>query len=323
MSNGTDTPAAGSLVADQPHPTNLQAHDSVAENPPPQIARPSAVKREWVGSKEEQKAKRDRTKLAFVTIVAFCVGIPLFIIGWNSNGVLQYLGFIGIAFVATGLGSLFTFPFTVSKEKQKFDEKSELLKLAANVSSAVERVDDQLTLPTLIRLNRAEMAEYHAIVKAQAQRAFRHSQASMIAGLVILLAGAVTVVVPEVPNQAKYAVAALTALGTAIAGFITRTFLRSHEMGVSQLNRFFRQPLVSSYLLTAERVALQLGGESMNICLQKIVQQAINTADSAESDLGGPATYSSHPRFARRKGKTSKSADSADAGQSTGLNPVG
>ena len=148
---------------------------------------------------------------------------------WDRSPILAF----GCVIICIGVFCIFTAVVIEFNAKKKFDQKTEELEAKANVASAVsdvDDVDDKVPLSALIKLNRAEMAEYHALVKAQAHRAFQHCQLSMAAGFAILLAGAVTVALPAVPNHAKYAVAALAAVGAAISGYITRTFLRNHEL---------------------------------------------------------------------------------------------
>jgi hypothetical protein len=112
---------------------------------------------------------------------------------------LSIFVFVGSFIICIGLGCLFTAAVIATSEKRKYDQKTESLELKADVSSAIQNVDEAPTLAQLIKLNRAEMAEYHEIVKAQAHRAFQHCQMSMAAGFVILLTGAVTVALPGVP----------------------------------------------------------------------------------------------------------------------------
>lgn len=52
--------------------------------------------------------------------------------------------------------------------------------------------------------------------------------------------------------------ATVSAIGAALSAFITKTFLDVHKLSLSQLNRYFRQPVLNSHVLTAQRLADQL-----------------------------------------------------------------
>jgi hypothetical protein len=57
-------------------------------------------------------------------------------------------------------------------------------------------------------------------------------------------------------NGASQAViGGLSGVGSALSGYIAATFLQARRESLSQLNHYFRQPLATSYLLTAERLA--------------------------------------------------------------------
>lgn len=148
------------------------------------------------------------------------------------------------------------------------------------VQRTIEASDtDEPTMKNLLLLNRQEMAQYHDLTKRQARRSFANSLVAMWAGLLILAATLFVVVAPDlVPGESKLTVAALGGVGTIVSGYITRTFLRQHSLSLQQLNSFFNQPLVSSYLLTAERVASQLEEPDRTHALRTVVEEALAAA---------------------------------------------
>ena len=57
------------------------------------------------------------------------------------------------------------------------------------------------------------------------------------------------------PNTtAKITTASLTAIAGMLSGYIGKTFLRVYERTQQQLTFFFQQPLINSYVLSAERL---------------------------------------------------------------------
>jgi hypothetical protein len=79
------------------------------------------------------------------------------------------------------------------------------------------------------------------------------SQIAMGLGLVVLVSGAYFVLSVDDPTT-KVTSGVLAALGSIISTYISSTFLDVYRGALRQLNRFFNQPLVDNYLLTAERI---------------------------------------------------------------------
>ena len=137
------------------------------------------------------------------------------------------------------------------------------------------------------------MNSYHDVTKTQAEKSFRHSQYAMIAGLALLMFGGIVAVAATAP-ETKLAVAGLSAIGTLVSGFITKTFLTSHASAIAQLNRFFEQPLVNSYLLNAERVAGAISPDSRDEILTLVIRESISAAHQILT--GPPRNQSQRPR---------------------------
>ena len=142
-----------------------------------------------------------------------------------------------------------------NKEHRKFRDRQEILSQVIQFRQVRQTVEDQLSLESVTVLNRTSMEDYHRITKDQAAQSFKHSQFAMLAGLGALLLGVAVALAPS-PPVVKITVGALSAIGSAISGYISSTFLTSYRVAISQINRFFQQPLVASYLLNAERISL-------------------------------------------------------------------
>jgi hypothetical protein len=109
-------------------------------------------------------------------------------------------------------------------------------------------------------------------------------------GLGVVIAGALGAVLAD-PAPAKAAAAGLAAIAAAIAGFIARTYLRIYERTLSQLNYYFEQPLVTSYVLTAERLIDKMSQERRDDAVEKVIEQLLAwRAQGLESVVQGGAT---------------------------------
>jgi hypothetical protein len=164
-----------------------------------------------------------------------------------SSAVVAWLSLVG-ALALPGL-------MEARREQRELEAKAR-----ENVAESADEIDNAKDLVQLIKANRKQMAAYDVLAQAQAKNAFRNSQIAMAAGLIVLLAGAaVAISAPSVAT--KVAAASLTAIGGAVSGFIAQTFLRTYSDAVKQLNFYFQQPLITSYVLTAQRLAGELSSK--------------------------------------------------------------
>ncbi|WP_197477824.1 MULTISPECIES: hypothetical protein [unclassified Marinomonas] len=49
--------------------------------------------------------------------------------------------------------------------------------------------------------------------------------------------------------------AAISAIGGGISAYITKTFLDVHKLSLTQLNKYFKQPVINDNILMAQRLA--------------------------------------------------------------------
>ncbi|MFD0209168.1 hypothetical protein ACFVH9_08520 [Streptomyces hirsutus] len=111
----------------------------------------------------------------------------------------------------------------------------------------------RLTLPELWAVTHTRLDLYHDIATGQARRSFRNAQAAMVIGFVLLV---VFVAVALNASTAAGSVVAggLGAVSAALAGFVSRTFVKSQEAAAAHLRAYFDQPLEFSRYLAAERL---------------------------------------------------------------------
>lgn len=170
-------------------------------------------------------------------------------LGLSRREVLVTTIVLSVAGAVAFVAAVLVRPFTHSLQIQR--EKEERARGAA--AAAADALADATTLPSLIKANRQQMEAYDVLARSQAQTAFRNSQVAMGLGLLVLLSGAV-VAIGTPDTTARITTASLSAIGGSLSGFIARTFLRTYHASLDQLNYYFQQPLVTSYLLSAERL---------------------------------------------------------------------
>jgi hypothetical protein len=117
----------------------------------------------------------------------------------------------------------------------------------------LDQRDKGLELSKLWTLTHRRLDLYHQIVTGQARRSFGAAQISMAIGFVVLIVFCV-LVIKAPTSAASVTVGGLGAVGAAIAAYIGRTFIRSHEVAASHLREYFDQPSELSHYLLAERL---------------------------------------------------------------------
>ena len=116
------------------------------------------------------------------------------------------------------------------------------------------RSAEQLALPELWEVTHSRLALYHEIALGQARRSFRNAQAAMVLGFALLV-GFVLVALRATTTAGAIVAGGLGAVSAALAGYISRTFVKSQETAASHLRAYFEQPLEFSRFLAAERIA--------------------------------------------------------------------
>jgi hypothetical protein len=125
------------------------------------------------------------------------------------------------------------------------------------------------------------IASYHQLTVRQSAESFRNSQIAMALGLIILVAGAWTVLRAD-DTISRVVVGGLAALGGTFTAFLSRTFLSSHERALEQVNYLFSQPLVSHYLAYSREVAMALSKDELrDSALEKVVDRSLDSATAA------------------------------------------
>lgn len=140
-------------------------------------------------------------------------------------------------------------------------------------------------LATLLELNQTQIDEYHRIATDQADRSFRSSQRAMALGLLIIV-GCFAAGLYFAGGTTKVFVASIAGVGAALAAFLNRTYLQMYGQTLSQLNRYFEQPVLTGYYLTAERLAQGLADDPESEMRRRIIDQVLEASARMNNGYG-------------------------------------
>lgn len=157
----------------------------------------------------------------------------------------------------------------------------------ARAQGAADKAIDEVTGPDdllgLMRANKKQMEAYDTLARSQASSAHFASMIAGALGLMTIIAG-VLVIVFTADTSTKYAAALVTAAGTATSGYVAKTFIRVQDGTMQQMRFYFQQPLVQSYLLSAERLVSQLPEDRKAEQFERVIGALIAQADRDERE---------------------------------------
>ncbi|MFF8654442.1 hypothetical protein [Streptomyces huasconensis] len=140
-------------------------------------------------------------------------------------------------------------PGSASDARQDGDEPP----LPGGDIGGARRARARLTLTELWTVTHRRLDLYHDIALGQASRSFRNAQIAMILGFALLV-GFVIIALQASTTAGAVVAGGLGAVAAALAGYVSRTFVRSQEAAASHLRAYFDQPLEFSRYLAAERL---------------------------------------------------------------------
>ncbi|MFD5406638.1 TRADD-N-associated membrane domain-containing protein [Streptomyces griseorubiginosus] len=156
--------------------------------------------------------------------------------------------------------------------------------------------------------NQVLIDKYHELTTRQARTSYRNSQYAMAVGFALLvLGGAIALRSPSGAGQVV--IGTLTALGTSLSAYLGATFLRAYERALLQMNYYFGQPLVTSYILQAERLSGALSSDRRDEAIVSIIQEALRGASNASQALN-PVVEGQASTGRSRRGRSAGGASS-------------
>ncbi|MFH9671259.1 hypothetical protein ACH4L5_03065 [Streptomyces sp. NPDC017405] len=162
----------------------------------------------------------------------------------------------------------------------------------ASASGSQEDAQTRLALSELWAVTHSRLDHYHGIALGQAKQSFRNAQVAMGLGFTLLV-GFVIVALNASTTAGSVVAGGLGAVSAALAGYVSRTFIRSQEAAAGHLRAYFDQPLEFSRYLAAERLMAdaRLSEEKRAEILSTLVQTMIaGPAEPASTSPDEPQT---------------------------------
>ncbi|WP_432002643.1 TRADD-N-associated membrane domain-containing protein [Streptomyces sioyaensis] len=272
---------------------------------------------QWLSSEDRKKVTALRSRLLYaagaVVLIAVCgaVAAAVFGSGWRITLVILITGALISCALTLGAEHIYKTQETSFVPSGMGDGEDD--------GPESPRLFEDPGLQNLIVLNRAQMQVYHEIATKQARLASRNSRWAMVVGYIVLIAGAI-VAIRTGDQTSKIVTGALALMGGLLSGYISRTFLRSERAAMAQLSFYFRQPLVTSYVLSAERLTLKSGGDRKDQLVTDVVQGVLAAAQNSYAPE--PNRGASRWAFTRSRGDSVQPEEAADE-SSTGESPHG
>lgn len=191
---------------------------------------------------------------------------------------------------------------------------------ARQLSSLIQNSQAALQVGNLFDLYSKQIDKYQTETQARAGWSFIFAIFAMLGGLgFVVWGGAHVLTTPGWEHVA--AGTAISAIGGATGAFITKTFLDVHRLSLSQLNHYFRQPVLNAHVLTAQRLADQLEDKSVRQrAYEKILANVAGLIreDNQPGDVWAPKQVAdvAPRRRAKAAVATAKSKDHSDDGAS-------
>ena len=133
----------------------------------------------------------------------------------------------------------------------------------------------RLTLSDLWTVTHRRLDHYHGIALGQAAKSFQNAQIAMVIGFLLLIAFA-GVGFAAGSTAGSVVAGALGVASAALAGYVSRTFVKSQETAAGHLRAYFDQPLEFSRYLAAERLIADTNlSEEQRAEILKVLVQAM------------------------------------------------
>jgi len=127
---------------------------------------------------------------------------------------------------------------------------------AVRFENAVMRVtgENAIAMGRLFNLYSKQIEKYQQETRTRASWSFVFAIISMFLGMAFVFWGG-TFILSDTGTDKVAAGAAISAIGGGISAYITKTFLDVHKLSLTQLNKYFKQPVINDNILMAQRLA--------------------------------------------------------------------
>jgi len=126
-------------------------------------------------------------------------------------------------------------------------------------------------------LNQQSLKKYHDLTQQQARSSYVIAQIAILVGLLLLIGAAIIILRASAPTV-QVLVGALGVVGSTLSGYVGATSIGMYNRAQAQMNFYYAQPLVQSYILEAERISNCLSSKRKDSALEKVIAQTLEGA---------------------------------------------
>ncbi|MER5467381.1 hypothetical protein ABZX90_03135 [Streptomyces sp. NPDC002935] len=180
------------------------------------------------------------------------------------------------------------------KERESYFQRRE-----ARDRAALDRLEKVTELASLLDLNQTQIERYHTIATDQADRSFNSAQKAMTAGMVLIASCFIAGF--WVSTDVRWFIGALGTVGAALSAYLSKTFLYLYKESQAQLNRYFDQPVLNGYYLTAERLVDGISDDNKDATRRQIISQVLEASTLVGSNPTEPRPTKPKPQKSKRK----------------------
>ena len=150
-------------------------------------------------------------------------------------------------------------------------QKSKLATVGSSPNRRKEAIPDERTL------NQQSLKKYHDLTQHQASSSYVIAQIAILVGLLLLIGAGIVIVRASAPTV-QIVVGALGVVGSTLSGYVGATSIAMYNRAQAQMNFYYAQPLVQSYILEAERISNCLSSKRKDSALERVIAQTLEGA---------------------------------------------
>ncbi|MCI5151200.1 MAG: hypothetical protein D3916_17760 [Candidatus Electrothrix sp. MAN1_4] len=177
-------------------------------------------------------------------------------------------------------------PEEINKTISSLYKSQEGLKEQADsIKTIIQESQNVIEMGRLFNLYSKQIEKYQIETRSRATWSFIFAILSMCAGMGFIFWGGQFILSTDGANHVA-AGAAISAIGGGISAFITKTFLDVHKLSLTQLNRYFTQPVINDHIVMAQRLAEDVNDDEVRKkSYEKIVSSVTALIDSTNAEL--------------------------------------
>jgi hypothetical protein len=145
------------------------------------------------------------------------------------------------------------------------------------------KISDLPRTDHLLSFYNAKIDVYQLETLGRAHFSFVAAVIAMIVGILFVIWGG-SVIITGGDWLKAVAGSVISIVGSTISAYITKTFFDMHRISLAQLNRYFRQPVLNSNILMAQRLADLLSPEERSAAYKTIIEGVVRQIDAETNE---------------------------------------